>query len=148
MVWVFFKLHEAAISLHLQSLHSVLVPSPWNFRCSLSDVFLRVLPLLPNTSGIGTTATHTQRMFLLGVWCWMQILHDQSTAVFGFCDVLQFDLAWSAGWSREPDSDLRPNLDFVFQLPNFIMVWQSCALTCSCHEENTCDLLEKRLLLL
>lgn len=58
MVWAFFKLHEAAISLHLQSLHSVLVPSPWNFRCSLSDVFLRVLPLLPNTSGIGTTATH------------------------------------------------------------------------------------------
>lgn len=43
----------------------------------------------------------------------MQILHDQSTALFGFHDVLQFDLARSRGWSREPDSDLRPNVDIL-----------------------------------
>lgn len=124
-------------------LHSILVLSPWNFRGRLSAVwiFLRVLPLLPNMSGIGTTVTHTGRRFLLIVWSWMQILHDQSMAVFGFHDVLQFGLARSRGWSREPDSDLRPNVDFVFQLPNFIMVWQSCVLTCSRHVENTCDLL-------
>lgn len=69
----------------------------------------------------------------------MQILHHQGTALFAFHHVLQFDLARSGGWSSEPDSDLRPNTDFGFQLPNFIMVWQSCALTCSHHEESTCE---------
>lgn len=148
MVWGFIRLHEAAIPLHLQSFpafwclpHGILGADSQVFAffsgCCWSYLTCQALAAVWLTQGRGSSSE-------FGAGCRPYTIR----AVFGFHDVLQFDLAQSRGWSREPDSDLRSNVDFVFQLSNSIIVWQSGGLTCSGHVGSTCDLLGRRLLVL
>lgn len=97
---------------------------------------------------ISTTVTHIETNFLIGVYSWIQILSDPECSGVWFswrvavCFGSERRIKWSARFRSQA------KFGFCISATKFIMVWQSHALTCSHHVENTCDLLERRLIAL